>query len=91
MQFIRHTSDDIRNQGYEFVTGKTARENNIAVITSSFRYRMPPSLRERDIWLMVRFFFTDKYIFAFYGSCRSEADMSLITSLFSSISPITEE
>jgi len=91
MQFFRYANDDIKNQGYELVTSRTGKENNIAVITSSFRYRMPPSLRERDIWLAVRFFFTEKYIFVFYGSCRSEADLSLVTSLFSSISPITEE
>ncbi|MDR2734507.1 MAG: hypothetical protein LBC99_07690 [Spirochaetota bacterium] len=90
MQFLRHASDDIKNQGYELVTSKTGRENDISVITSSFRYRMPHTLRERDIWLLVRFFFSDKHLFVFYGSCRSEADQSLITSLFSGIAPITE-
>jgi hypothetical protein len=88
VQFTRQMSDEIRKQGYELVSSKTGRENNMSVIASTFRYRMPPSLGERDIWLSVRFFLTDKYIFVFYGSCRSDRDLPLITALFAAIKPI---
>ena len=84
--FTLQTANEINNQGYELITSKVTRENDVPLITYTFRYRMPEEANEREIWLSLRFFITSTHIFALYGSCRSEKELnSMITELFSGI------
>jgi len=89
VQFTRQIVHDIRLQGYELVGSQSRRDHDIPLLVYVMRYRPPRDSRERDIWLSLRFFLTPKYIFAFYGSARSQQELEGINTLFSTIRFIT--
>ncbi|HPH02583.1 MAG TPA: hypothetical protein PK297_06475 [Spirochaetota bacterium] len=89
VQFTRQIVHDIRLQGYELVGSQSRQDHDIPLLVYVMRYRPPRDSRERDIWLSLRFFLTPKYVFAFYGSARSQQELEGINTLFSTIRFIT--
>ena len=83
--FAQRATNEIIDQGYELITSRASRESGRQVLTYTFRYRMPEDYDERPLWFSLRFFLADDYIFGFYGSCRSEEDLRLLTEVFSGI------
>jgi len=81
IQFARQIAEEIRNQGYELVSSRMSREEDIQLLTYAFQY-------EQEIWLSVRFFFIGKRVIAFYGAGKSDADTSAIAALFSGVQPL---
>ncbi len=89
VQFAQRIVNDIRLQGYELIGNRASRDNDIPLLVYVMRYRAPRDSRERDIWLSLRFFLTPRYVFAFYGSARSQKELEDVNTLFSTIRFLT--
>ena len=87
VQFTRQIVHDIRLQGYELVGSQSRQDHDIPLLVCVMRYR--PRTPGTGHLALAALFLTPKYVFAFYGSARSQQELEGINTLFSTIRFIT--